>query len=144
MGDPSFTINEVESALRSAGLAELLASLPLGLATPLLESGTRLSGGQLQRLALARVFLRQPSLLLLDEPTSHLDPDLARSLDSSIKTLMQERTTLTIAHQLSTIEGADEVIFLRDGRIAAIGNHATLMRTIPMYGDFIKGEEIRS
>jgi len=144
LGDPSFTINEVESALRSAGLAELLASLPLGLATPLLESGTRLSGGQLQRLALARVFLRQPSLLLLDEPTSHLDPDLARSLDSSIKTLMQERTTLTIAHQLSTIEGADEVIFLRDGRIAAIGNHATLMRTIPMYGDFIKGEEIRS
>jgi ABC-type multidrug transport system fused ATPase/permease subunit len=136
---PRFSSSDVEQALRLAGLTELLATLPLGLHTPLLEGGTRFSGGQLQRVALARIFLRQPSLLVLDEPTSHLDPGLAHALDDTFKTLLQDRTTLTIAHRLSTIEQADEVIFLKDGQVGAIGKHATLLETCPDYGAFIHG-----
>lgn len=143
LGDPRFSTSDVEKALRSAGLAELLATLPLGLKTPLLEGGARFSGGQLQRVALARVFLRQPGLLVLDEPTSHLDPELARTLDETIRTLLLGRTTLTIAHRLSTIEHADEVIFLQDGKIGAIGKHATLMNLCPDYAAFVMGAGAR-
>ncbi|HOQ68941.1 MAG TPA: thiol reductant ABC exporter subunit CydD [Anaerolineaceae bacterium] len=140
--DTRFSTSDVERALRLAGLAQLLATLPLGLHTPLLEGGARFSGGQLQRVALARIFLRQPSLLVLDEPTSHLDPGLARALDDTFKTLLQDRTTLTIAHRLSTIAQADEVIFLKDGQIGAIGKHATLLETCPDYGAFIHGSGV--
>ncbi len=139
MGDARYSAREVEQALHEAGLGELLATLPMGLETPLLEAGARFSGGQRQRVAMARAFLRRPSLLILDEPTSHLDPELERSLDGSIRELMRGRTTLTIAHRRSTLESADEVLFLQDGRIAARGRQGELLRSSREYNDFIAG-----
>jgi ATP-binding cassette subfamily C protein CydD len=139
LGDYRFSSDEINNAVRSAGLASLVEKLPQGLETPLLESGARLSGGELQRVALARLFLRHQALLVMDEPTSHLDPELERSLESAIQVLMQGRTTLTIAHRLPTIERSDEVFFIQDGVIAARGNHLDLVNSSRVYQDFIRG-----
>ncbi len=139
LGDDSFSGDAINIAVQSAGLANLVAQLPLGLETPLLEKGVRLSGGELQRVALARLFLRLPVLLVMDEPTAHLDTALERSLDESIQALMRGRTTLTIAHRLPTIEQADEVLFLRDGVIAARGKHTDLLNSSRVYQDFVRG-----
>lgn len=137
LNDARFSTRQVEEALQYAGLTELLSSLPLGLKTPLQEAGARFSGGQLQRVALARVFLRRPYLLILDEPTSHLDPELEQSLDASVQELMRGRTTLTIAHRLTTLEHADEVIFMQEGRIEARGEYSELINTSSAFSDFV-------
>ena len=137
LGDNRFAGDEINNAVRFAGLAGLVEKMPHGLETPLLESGTRLSGGELQRVALARVFLRHQALLIMDEPTSHLDPELERSLESAIQLLMQGRTTLTIAHRLPTIERSDEVFFIQDGVIAARGKHLDLVNSSRVYQDFM-------
>ncbi len=138
LGDNRFAGDEINNAVRFAGLAGLVEKMPHGLETPLLESGTRLSGGELQRVALARVFLRHQALLIMDEPTSHLDPELERSLESAIQLLMQGRTTLTIAHSLPTIERSDEVFFIQDGVIAARGKHLDLVNSSRVYQDFMR------
>lgn len=139
LGDGVFSPPEVKSALESAGLTDLLHRLPRGLETPLLESGARLSGGELQRIALARVYLRNPQIILLDEPTAHLDPDLTQSLEASFKQLMSGRTSLTIAHRLSTVLNADEVFFLQEGRLVAHGSHTDLLSRSHSYREFIEG-----
>lgn len=105
-------------ACRRAGLEEFIASLPDGLQTTIGERGARLSGGQAQRLALARAFLKDAPLLLLDEPTSSLDPALEASLEASVRELTQGRTVLVIAHRLATIRQADQVIVLQAGKVA--------------------------
>jgi ATP-binding cassette subfamily C protein CydD len=138
LGDNRFAGDEINNAVRFAGLAGLVEKMPHGLETPLLESGTRLSGGELQRVALARVFLRHQALLIMDEPTSHLDPELERSLECAIQLLMQGRTTLTIAHRLPTIERSDEVFFIQDGVIAARGKHLDLVNSSRVYQDFMR------
>jgi len=143
LGEDRFTPSKIESALETAGLLELINQLPLGLETPLLESGVRLSGGELQRIALARVFLRDPQIVLLDEPTAHLDPELTRNLEASYMQLMTGRTSLTIAHRLSTVLNADEVLFLQAGRLVASGKHSELLSRSPAYREFIQGAGAR-
>lgn len=105
------------TACQRAGLAEFIAELPNGLDTEIGERGARLSGGQAQRLALARAFLKNAPILLLDEPTSSLDPALEASLEASIRELMRGRTTIVIAHRLATIRQADQVIVLEAGKV---------------------------
>ena len=143
LGEDRFTPSKIESALETAGLLELINQLPLGLETPLLESGVRLSGGELQRIALARVFLRDPQIVLLDEPTAHLDPELTRNLEASYMQLMTGRTSLTIAHRLSTVLNADEVLFLQAGHLVASGKHSELLSRSPAYREFIQGAGAR-
>lgn len=140
LGDARFTQGEIEMAMQQAGLEGLVSRLPMGVETPLLESGARFSGGELQRVALARLFLRSPALLVLDEPTSHLDPELQRSLEDTILKLAHGRTTLTIAHRLSAIERADVVLFLENGALTCRGPHTELLNTVPAYRDFILGK----
>ena len=143
LGNSSFSDDNILRALKAANLIQLVDQLPAGLETPLLEAGQRFSGGELQRVALARIFLRDPRLLIMDEPTAHLDPSGQKLLDESIQRLMAGRTTLTIAHRLSSVKSADEVLFLDSGRLAAQGRHEELLITSANYRDFIeaRGEE---
>jgi len=117
LAKPDASEADLLAACQRAGLEEFIAELPDGLETEIGERGARLSGGQAQRLALARAFLKDAPLLLLDEPTSSLDPALESSLEASVRELMQGRTTIVIAHRLATIRRADQLIALEAGKI---------------------------
>jgi ATP-binding cassette subfamily C protein CydD len=115
-------------ALETARLGEFARSLPHGLETPLGENGARLSSGQAQRLALARVFLRDAPVLVMDEPTAHLDPEEAALLDEIVSQVCRGRTVLTIAHRLETVCRADQIVVMAAGRVAEVGTHESLLR----------------
>jgi ATP-binding cassette subfamily C protein CydD len=118
---------ELHNALSHAGLDTLLQSMPEGLDTIIGEQGTRLSGGEAQRLALARAILKNAPVLVLDEPTSNTDPLLEQSLRTTMQNLMAGKTVIIIAHRQETIRSADSIIVLRDGSIAQWGAHNELM-----------------
>ena len=125
--------SEVRDACEAAYATEFLARLPQGMDSELGERGVRLSGGQRQRLAIARAVLARRPILLLDEATSALDAESERMVQLALDRLMQGRTTLIIAHRLSTVIGADRIIVLDGGVAMAEGTHATLVRDDPLY-----------
>jgi ATP-binding cassette subfamily C protein CydC len=118
---------DVEAAARRAGLAEWIATLPQGYDTPCGERGSKLSGGQRQRVAIARAILKDAPMVLLDEATSSLDVETEQGVMNALKDLCRGRTTLIIAHRLSTVVDADEILVMLDGKIAERGTHAELM-----------------
>ena len=120
-------------AAEAANAAGFLRDLPDGLDTYLGEGGARLSGGQRQRVAIARALLRDAPILLLDEATSALDAESERLVQAALEALMQDRTTLVIAHRLATVRQADRIVVLEDGRIAEQGSHATLSAAGGLY-----------
>ncbi|WP_434386433.1 ABC transporter ATP-binding protein [Melittangium boletus] len=126
LGGPKASDAEVWEALRLAHAEDFVRALPGGLDEPVGERGARLSGGQRQRLALARAFLRQPSLLLLDEPTSALDAQSEAAVGAGLASLMKGRTVLVIAHRLSTVRDADLIVVLEAGRVVEAGTHTQL------------------
>jgi ABC-type multidrug transport system fused ATPase/permease subunit len=133
-----FGLGEVDDAridalLRETGCAEFVARLPEGLDTPLGHHGHRLSGGERQRLALARALLREPRLLVLDEPTSALDGESERMVLTALARTRSERTTLVIAHRLSTVADADCIVVMDAGRIVDQGRHAELLARCALY-----------
>lgn len=132
-GRPQATDAEVRRAAEAANAAEFLDRLAKGFDTFLGERGVRLSGGQKQRIAIARAILRNPAVLLLDEATSALDSESEWVVQGALETLMTGRTTLVIAHRLSTVLTADRIVVLKDGAITAIGTHAELLKTSPLY-----------
>ncbi len=117
----------IEAAARLAQAHDFVADLPHGYATPLGERGTTLSGGQRQRLAIARALLSDPRILILDDATAAVDPETEDSIRRAMRLVMQDRTTLVIAHRISTVKSADVVIVLEDGRITQMGRHADLL-----------------
>jgi ABC-type multidrug transport system fused ATPase/permease subunit len=123
---PEATREAIETALRRAALAEFVASLPDGLQTKVGERGVQLSGGQRQRIAIARAFLKDAPILVLDEATSHLDTISEQVVRSALDALMVNRTTIVVAHRLSTIQAADLILVLHAGRVIEIGTHAEL------------------
>jgi ATP-binding cassette subfamily B protein len=123
----------VRRAAEAAHAAEFLDQLPDGFATYLGERGVRLSGGQRQRIAIARAILRDPALLLLDEATSSLDAESERLVQEALERLMQDRTTLIIAHRLATVRKADHILVMDQGRIVAGGRHAELVAEAGLY-----------
>jgi thiol reductant ABC exporter CydD subunit len=124
---PNANMDDVIRAAQGAHAHEFIQALPQGYDTLIGERGARLSGGQAQRLALARAFLKDAPLLILDEATSNLDPETEDLLHESIERLMQDRMTLVIAHRLSTIYRADRIVVLDVGCVAEMGTHASLL-----------------
>jgi ATP-binding cassette subfamily C protein CydCD len=123
---PEATREEIETALRQAALAEFVAGLPEGLQTRVGERGVQLSGGQRQRIAIARAFLKDAPILVLDEATSHLDTISEQVVRSALDALMANRTTIVVAHRLSTIQAADLILVLHAGRVIEAGTHPEL------------------
>ncbi|MCO5319702.1 MAG: ABC transporter ATP-binding protein/permease [Microthrixaceae bacterium] len=133
-GRPDATDDEVMEAFRSLGLAEWVESLPEGVNTPAGERGDALSVGERQLVALARAELADPGLLILDEATSSVDPETERRLSHALATLAEGRTTISIAHRLSTAEAADRVVVFDAGRIVQDGTHEQLVAEGGVYG----------
>ena len=126
---------ELWSAIEGASLAERVRELPLGLDTVVGERGYKLSGGERQRLAIARVLLKDPPILLLDEATSALDSVSERHVQEALERAMRGRTTIAVAHRLSTVASADQILVLDHGRIVERGRHAELRRAGGLYGE---------
>ena len=124
---------EIEDAAERAQIAGFIAPLPKGYDTEVGERGLKLSGGEKQRVAIARTLLKSPPILILDEATSALDTHTEREIQASLDDVSRNRTTLVIAHRLSTVVGADEILVLKDGVVAERGRHDQLMRLGGLY-----------
>ncbi|MEC9338306.1 MAG: ABC transporter ATP-binding protein [Actinomycetota bacterium] len=133
MARPGASDTELLTAVEQASLTEFVASLPEGLETQVGERGVRLSGGQRQRVAIARAFLKDAPVLVLDEATSHLDAVNEAAVHGALQTLMHGRTTLIIAHRLSTVRNAAQIVVMDQGRIVQIGDHETLLQEDGLY-----------
>ena len=132
-GKPDASKQQMLAATSNANAGDFLNKLPQGFDTFLGEQGVRLSGGQRQRLAIARAILRDPKLLLLDEATSALDAESERMVQEALLRLMQGRTTIVIAHRLSTVIHADQIAVMDKGSVTALGTHQQLLRTSQLY-----------
>lgn len=130
---PEASEKEVIDASTAAAAMEFIEHLPQGMHTSLGEKGVRLSGGQKQRIAIARALLKKPRILLLDEATSSLDTENEKKVQHALETLMRGRTTLVIAHRLSTVQKAHHIVVMHKGKIEAIGTHTHLLETNPTY-----------
>lgn len=136
-GRPEATPEEIEASARAAGLEGLMARLPQGLETVVGDRGARLSGGERQRIALARLFLKRPSILVLDEPTAHLDGEALAVVGDAVASLGRDRTTLLVAHRPETIRRAHRVVLLDEGKVIAEGSHEELLATQPLYASLV-------
>jgi ATP-binding cassette subfamily C protein CydCD len=134
---PDASDAELEAAVQHASLADLVATLPLGLESPVGERGTSLSGGQRQRVAIARAFLKDAPVLILDEATSHLDAINEQAVRRALDLLQADRTTIVIAHRLSTIRDADLIVVLNEGNVAESGTHASLLARGGLYARLV-------
>jgi len=137
-GKHDATRAEIEEAAQKAHAHEFIDKLPKGYDTLIGEKGVRLSGGQKQRLAIARAILKNPSIVILDEPTSALDSITEAKVQKGLNSLMEGRTTVTIAHRLSTVKNADRIFVIRDGEMVAEGSHFELLKSCPEYAEMVE------
>ena len=135
---PTATESEIWDALRSARIEDLVRSFPEGLDTVVGDRGHRLSGGEKQRLAIARLLLKSPAVVILDEATAHLDSESERYVQEALDTALEGRTSLVIAHRLSTVRAADQILVVEDGRIVERGDHDTLLDKAGLYADLYR------
>jgi ATP-binding cassette, subfamily B, bacterial len=136
---PEASDEQIEDAARAAQIHELISSLPEGYDTPVGERGYRFSGGEKQRIAIARTVLRNPPVLILDEATSALDTETERAVQLALDDLSRGRTTIAIAHRLSTIRDADQILVLDDGKIVERGSHQELRELDGRYAALLRG-----
>ena len=144
VGRPGATDAEVELAAKAAELDAYIAELPAGYDTPLGERGVRMSGGQRQRLAIARALLRNPRVLVLDEATSALDPETEAHIQQTLEKVGRSRTTIAITHRLTSAARAQQIFVLDDGRLVESGTHAELMRADGVYRRLYEEQAIAS
>jgi subfamily B ATP-binding cassette protein MsbA len=141
---PGASEAEIEQAARAAAAHDFIAQLPNGYETLVGEAGARLSGGQRQRIAIARAFLKDAPILLLDEATSALDTESEAQVQAALKRLMAGRTTILIAHRLSTVRGADRIYVIDRGRIVETGDHAELVKKRGLYARLAKSQDLEA
>lgn len=144
VGRENATREQVQHALQVADAAEFVNSLQKGLDTPLGDRGARLSGGQRQRLAIARAVLKDPKLLILDEATSNLDASSERAVQNAMERLYPGRTVVMIAHRLSTVQKADRIVVMRNGRIEEMGTHQELLAKNGVYATLTRYQQLET
>jgi ATP-binding cassette subfamily B protein len=132
---PAATDDDIWAALQSAQIAPLVRGMPDGLDTVVGDRGYRLSGGERQRLAIARLLLKAPRIVVLDEATAHLDSESEYAVQRALDTALEGRTSLVIAHRLSTVRNADQILVVEDGRIVQRGTHDELLAAGGTYAD---------
>jgi ATP-binding cassette subfamily B protein len=135
---PDATDADLAAACRAARIEDTIAALPEGLDTVVGERGYRLSGGEKQRLALARVLLRNPPIVVLDEATAHLDSESEAAIQQALATALSGRTSLVIAHRLATVRDADQILVIRDGKVTETGTHESLYAAGGLYADLYR------
>jgi ATP-binding cassette subfamily B protein len=140
-GRPNATRQQVEAAAVAAGADQFIRNLPEGYETVVGERGYTLSGGQRQRVAIARALLVNPPLLVLDDATSAIDVTVEQRIHSSLRDQMRGRTTMIVAHRLSTISLADRVVLMEHGKVVADGTHEGLLATEPRYAQVLASQE---
>lgn len=143
-GNPDATDEAIHHAVEAAALSEFIASLPQGLDTPVGEAGDRLSGGQKQRLSIARALLKNAPILILDEATSALDAESEFKIKTALSTLMKDRTTFIVAHRLSTVQYADQIVTMQNGEIQEIGTHDQLIQKGGLYAHLCELQGMKS
>jgi ATP-binding cassette subfamily B protein len=136
-GDPDATDEEVIAAAKKACCHEFISKLPDGYDTVIGEGGATLSGGEKQRISIARAILKDSAIIILDEATSSVDPENEESLQNAIAELTKDKTTIMIAHRLKTVQNADQIVVLENGRIAELGTHEQLLKNSGIYSNFI-------
>ena len=134
---PDASLEEIEEAAELAGAAAFIRRLPDGYGTGIGERGARLSGGEAQRIAIARAFLKDAPVLIMDEPTSSLDPESERSIRTALERLADGRTVLVVAHRLNTVYGADRIAVLDGGRLVETGTHRDLIQNDGLYSGLV-------
>ena len=137
------TDDEIWRALESAQIGDFVKSLPDKLETIVGDRGYRLSGGEKQRIAIARVFLKQPRIVILDEATAHLDNENEAAVQEALSTVLQGRTSVVIAHRLSTIINAEQIAVIKDGKLVSIGKHSALLKNNEVYADLYNVKTIK-
>jgi len=139
---PSATFDEMRTACQAAQIWELIESLPNGLETMVGDRGHRLSGGEKQRLAIARLLLKSPSIVILDEATSNLDSENEALVQAALKEALKGRTSIVIAHRLSTIKEADQILVLNEGLIEQRGRHDELVEAGGLYNELYQRQDL--
>jgi ATP-binding cassette, subfamily B, bacterial MsbA len=138
LGKPGASLGEIKAAARNAAAHDFIEAMPEGYDTKVGEGGLKLSGGQRQRIAIARAMLRNAPILLLDEATSALDAESERQVQDALARLMKGRTTIVIAHRLSTVVDADRIYVVDKGRVTQAGTHAELLAADGLYASLYR------
>ena len=136
-GRPDAPLEEIEAAAKAANADEFIVRLPEGYDTVVGERGYTLSGGQRQRIAIARTLLLNPPILILDDATSAIDVHVESGIYEALRGLLRQRTTIVIAHRVSTIALASRVLLLDEGRVVASGSHEDLLSRVPLYSEIL-------